>query len=241
MNSLTASRRPTCTEQGKLLCTGCKDVKYCSAETQQADWPSHKHLCSSFKNFQRRPAEDMHRIIYFPKDAKKPEFMWRPLKHHHSDAGFEKVGMGDLINGRVEKGFVIQVNGMTGKPLGYTMYLRYDDDFMANYSKPNKAVTTAANGKLDFSWGGPVYAECGHGALDIVSMEDMDMGTFAALVAFLQDYSNDSAEQKARKGAKTEAVMVPASHPVFDSTSSVSAISERIGLPIHTIKYSPDQ
>ncbi|KAK5138599.1 hypothetical protein LTR08_000187 [Meristemomyces frigidus] len=257
-----------CTEPGTLKCAGCKDVLYCSAECQQADWPTHKLLCKTFNNFQQRPAANMRRIIYFPVNGTKPEFMWRPLKpddrsREFEDGRFDRVDMDEHMNKCVfKKSFTIQINAMNDKPLDYTMVLYYDDDFMDKFPHPNEAITAAANGKLAFLWGGPLYAVCGNGydTMDIRSMKDMGMATFADLVAFLQEYRNESVEHNLRKGPKIQAVkmtcqgerrlrggvvcqqvMVPATHPIFDRSTPISAISERIGMPLLTHKYPKDK
>ncbi|KAL1745784.1 hypothetical protein HDZ31DRAFT_81668 [Schizophyllum fasciatum] len=45
-------------EEGALLkiCTGCRRIRYCSAECQKADWKAHKALCKAFREFEGDPA-----------------------------------------------------------------------------------------------------------------------------------------------------------------------------------------
>ncbi|KAL1760257.1 hypothetical protein FB107DRAFT_287093 [Schizophyllum commune] len=44
-------------EEGAMLktCTGCRRIRYCSAECQKADWKAHKGLCKAFREVEGDP------------------------------------------------------------------------------------------------------------------------------------------------------------------------------------------
>lgn len=67
---------PRCKEQATKTCGGCKNIAYCSAECQQADWPTHKVLCKTFKDFTQRPSAGKCRVVAFLPGEAKPRFMW---------------------------------------------------------------------------------------------------------------------------------------------------------------------
>lgn len=70
---------PRCTDKGTKACGGCENIKYCSLECQQADWPTHRVLCSTFKDFAQRPSADKCRVVAFLPGEKKPRFLWAPV------------------------------------------------------------------------------------------------------------------------------------------------------------------
>lgn len=83
------SREPTsnllctvCPQPGHLICTGCRGTRYCSAECQKVDRPTHKAFCSSLASFSadRRPSPLHVRAILFPENKKKPEWTWALIR-----------------------------------------------------------------------------------------------------------------------------------------------------------------
>ena len=91
-----------CHKLERTACTGCLNAVYCSKACQKRDWPIHKILCKSFKNFadSTRPSKTHIRALLFPDHSATPEFIWLPtstvefpdvnqyLDHPASVAGF---------------------------------------------------------------------------------------------------------------------------------------------------------
>ncbi|OAL01043.1 hypothetical protein IQ06DRAFT_347119 [Phaeosphaeriaceae sp. SRC1lsM3a] len=67
-----------CPNIGTFRCTGCGDIKYCSKQCQKNDWPIHKILCKTIKDFSeaQRPGSDYKRAIRFPLNSDQPHFFW---------------------------------------------------------------------------------------------------------------------------------------------------------------------
>jgi hypothetical protein len=40
-----------CGKVGINICSSCKHIRYCSKECQREDWPNHKVLCKSLKEY----------------------------------------------------------------------------------------------------------------------------------------------------------------------------------------------
>lgn len=71
-----------CPQPGHLTCTGCRSTRYCSAECQKVDRPTHKTFCNSLASFSAdtRPSSFHVRAILFPEDKKKPEWTWALIR-----------------------------------------------------------------------------------------------------------------------------------------------------------------
>lgn len=244
---------PTCTEITKLLCSGCRAVNYCSEECQEADWPAHKLLCSAYKDMEARPNENARRVLFFPPDSSKPVFLWRKVLTYHDDDGtlsFKKPRLSEEMGTEHPDVSTIDRNAITGVPLGYHIYLRYDDNFLQNYQKENLAVAAATKGFSRISWRGPILAYCGlvdpvSAKQDIVNVTDMCMMEYSHVIAyFIRTYRSTDADA-ALKGPKIEAVKVmcngaidagkgprfqavkyPRSHPQMRALGTVSPISK---------------
>ena len=67
-----------CTKEDASLCKQCESAAYCSKDCQKADWPSHKLLCKSFKDFsdEKRPSPGHVRVLSFREDGEAPELRW---------------------------------------------------------------------------------------------------------------------------------------------------------------------
>ena len=258
MAAVVDSSCPCGEDDGKLTCGGCRNIKYCSVECQEADWLSHKLLCKTFKDFQERPEPGMRRIIVFLPGESKPKFMWRPMEQHW---GYQTVTFQDFMKLDTCKSTGTDCHQFTLKPLKRNLNVRFDDDFIAKYTEENKAITKATGGRLFWKWRGPVFAECGlnHGPdKDITQIRDMDMRSFADLVAFFMDYANHSTENRTRKRKQKVLavrsncvgeqrlsgvppfvqVEVPAFHPVFDSFFGIPKISVVVQMPLQTARYN---
>ena len=257
MAAITDPSCPCCKEDGRFTCGGCKNIKYCSAECQQADWPSHRLLCKSFKDLHKRPHPDLRRIIAFPSDEDKPRFMWLPVQQRY---GYQTVDSREFMQDAVANYAPVSHHAFTQKPLQHLVNIRYDDDGMTKYSKPNESIINATGGRSSLLWQGPVFAECGtrySASIEISQVQDMDTRSYADVVAFLIDYHNDSAVNEARKMGKVVGVKancrgdkhakglaqfvkvnIPAHHPIFDSDHAISPISAKVGMPLLTNKYN---
>lgn len=67
-----------CPQPGRLVCSGCRGARYCSAECQRLDRRTHKFFCSAFDRFMtdKRPSPLHVRAILFGEDKKRPEWTW---------------------------------------------------------------------------------------------------------------------------------------------------------------------
>ena len=149
----------------------------------------------------------MRRVIVFLPGEKVPRFAWMKEKKHMS---YSEVDYSSYCPAFAYQ-TPINTNAWTGKGTGYTINLGYDDSFLKNYSDPNKAVITATQGHSQVLWRGPLFAYCGlvynRGECkgEIRAVDDVDMRTYADLVAYLIDYCNKTPEHKLRKGPRSTA------------------------------------
>jgi hypothetical protein len=70
-----------CKEDGTKICGNCHEMHYCSSICQKNDWPMHKLLCKTFKNFSaaERPSPYHKRAILLSEDGDAPHFAWIPI------------------------------------------------------------------------------------------------------------------------------------------------------------------
>src|SRR5690242_11314312 len=69
-------------------CQQCGSSYYCSRKCQKDDWPAHKLLCATYKNFSQEGSRPVHVDkrrsyklgILFPPNKKAPEFVWVECK-----------------------------------------------------------------------------------------------------------------------------------------------------------------
>ncbi|KAF7198526.1 Protein CBFA2T1 [Pseudocercospora fuligena] len=177
---------PCCGDEATKTCSGCRDIRYCSAACQKSDWKIHKHLCKSLGQFPERPRKDMRRAIYFPPDGDKPVFTWLETYPGIGCAHVETEGIIDF--GRSKGSISIPLNVRTMRPLSKRIELHYDDEFNFNYDCQNPALRTACNDVIRVSWRGPLLAYTGATSAetgDIMSVEDFPMHQYSALMAYL--------------------------------------------------------
>jgi hypothetical protein len=216
---------PRCTEPATKQCGGCKSIAYCSLECQQADWPVHKNLCKSFKDFSGpRPQPDMRRVVVFHPNEKKPRFMWASLTDDDWGWGTGRVCPADTLDYH-SKDIVWRVretrkNIWTGQDLGYAIQVWFDDNWCFNSKDTNHAVLATTRGQDPLEWNGPIVVTCqslAAGSIEYASfslsrnsdeMLDMDLLAYSHLAGFLIDYSNDKPSHSFCKGRKVQCVEI---------------------------------
>ena len=252
-----------CTDAATKTCGGCRGVRYCSPECQQADWACHKLLCKSFKDFnQPPPSPDMLRIVVFHPDEEKPRFAWAPtsgpivkdqeLLDHYGDRMFYSKGT--------------NTNAWTGEALGYHVLIHYDDNFIGSYNGRNKAVMSSTQGMDAMGWSGPMTAHCRPSrgprpyepdmGPDMGKLTHMNLQAFSHIVGYLIDRGNDTFAHAMRKRPKVncvkvackgdrdngmpshQIVRVPRSHPVFFGQGHISQVSE-VSFPSCRSNHNP--
>lgn len=194
MESITGTHCPRYTEEATKTCAGCKNIKYCSVECQQADWATHRILCKTLKDFQERPSPDVRRAICFDDKSDKPCFMWKAVKQMTEDSD-EEDGMQyehanfipHLQEGSFIRKMVIEENLWSSADMSYAILLYYDDNFMnSGVHRRNDAVGAATDGKCRFHWRGSMFVVCGtwdDDAYNLSKIHGMDLKSFADLVA----------------------------------------------------------
>lgn len=233
---------PRCLDKATKLCDGCKNIRYCSPECQQADRPAHKLLCRTYDSFTQRPSTSgMCRIVVLLPDEKIPRLTWAPLslsiagRNRENERYSEDIDMNDIIEVTAQQSFRAAYtckNAWTGDPLSRTIKVVFDDNFIANYENKNQAVQAATQGMDDVGWRGPIIAFCGSlgggdCGLDLEKVYDMDMQDYSYLVGFLIGYRNKTAQQAARIGPKVECVKVACKG------------DREVGLPFHQVVRVP--
>jgi hypothetical protein len=242
---------PRCTDAATKICGSCKAISYCSPECQQADWPSHKLLCKSFREFnQPPPSPDMVRIVVFLPEERKPRFMW---VHTSGPILKDRDAIGHHGNS-INYCRATRTNAWTGEDLGYHVLIRYDDNFHGNYEERNRAVVTSTQGMDSVGWCGPMTVHCrphkdGRPNVPDLGPEmgkliHMNLQAFSHAVSFLIDHENGTFMHAMRKRPKLDCVKVackgdrdsgapshqivrvPRSHPIFSGRASVSQVSE---------------
>lgn len=163
-------------------CQRCQAAGYCSEKCQKKDWPSHKLLCKAFVEQGPRPSPDHLRGILFEVDSPKPIPIWLHFEREDKDdLGFtpHNVNYYKTIEPMILTPTEARARG-TGTPtsmMGTTSVvanlrsqhhwgfkwvaeLLYRDSFLADGSKPNKAMLAATNpyGPMEHDFRGPVVA-----------------------------------------------------------------------------------
>lgn len=251
----TQKQCPRCKEPATKTCGGCKNITYCSAECQQADWPTHKILCGTFKDFAQHPSAGKCRVVAFLPGETKPRFMWATLVDEGSYMTFDAQSLFPTSE-RYESKITIHHNAWTDTGLDYELHVYFTTRATDFYPLPNQAVYTACGGlrpkfSYEFNFHGPIFAFCGRlGKFlrdpeyehELVQAHDMDMRTYAHLVAYLTYYYNKgfaslkgpkvpcvkvACEGERKSGTPShQTVRVPRTHPIFIGQGVSSKISE---------------
>ncbi|SMR59284.1 unnamed protein product [Zymoseptoria tritici ST99CH_1E4] len=252
----TASKCLMCTRPSTLRCADCKAVSYCSYECSDASWRFHKALCSSFKDFQTPPAKNMFRVVYLMPDESSPKFCWLDKADFLDKLRGGEGNMYDLIPGaELVQESRVEVNQISGQRQERKLTMYYDENFL-RYAELNKAVVSSTQGLLAYDWRGPIFACAGK-----PGSSDFNMVDFHHLVAFFITFRGKFEINEWLSGPKLQAVlmpcdgetrldatasprsvMVPRLHYIWDEKHDISAVSQRIGMPlfaVHCLTKSP--
>jgi hypothetical protein len=246
---------PRCTEVGTKPCSTCKNIKYCSAECEEADWPSHNSLCTSFTEFtEPRPSTKTRRVVVLLPGEPKPRFMWAPLtKNEINPSAFLDYSSKHLSWKYIEG----DKNVWTRKQLGYVVRVWYDDNFLLNFepSEPGSALFAAIQGQGTTSWGGPIVMsretlpkedldddEEDEKTPRTAKVLDMDMLAFSHATSMLIDHNGEIDRPLCkykklqcvelacgRQGESPEphrVITLPRSHPWFSEEPELSEVSK---------------
>ncbi|KAH9861371.1 hypothetical protein J1614_011117 [Plenodomus biglobosus] len=81
-----------CSKSGKLKCSGCNSMHYCSNACQKTDWRLHKLVCKTFKiHMITQPSPEHRSVIYFPVEEVVPRFMWMKWTEGHNHPGHDAL------------------------------------------------------------------------------------------------------------------------------------------------------
>ena len=138
---------PRCEEKATRVCGGCKNIMYCSTECQQTDWPTHKTLCKSLKEFSERPSADKCRVVAFLPGEAKPRFMWATLEDKGTFMTFDAQGLFPTRE-RYESKITIQHQAWTDTALDYEMNVYFTKRARDYYPRPNETVNNASGGLI---------------------------------------------------------------------------------------------
>jgi MYND finger len=186
-----------CTESSLKICKGCHNSKYCSRECQKADWPTHKLLCKTFKDFASRPGNDYRRAIYLPVSSKKPQFIWLLFERKNDDLSMtahDSPELGTLLGN--DKPFAtlgwMKSNPVRNKKLTHSIDIRYRDTFLTDGSLPNQSILNIKGSELAHDWRGPMVAYGLKGLdFDPANSDDLDMTDLRHIVDYLLTFNRD--------------------------------------------------
>ncbi|KAF2101350.1 hypothetical protein NA57DRAFT_53323 [Rhizodiscina lignyota] len=220
--------------------------KYCSKHCQESDWPSHKLLCKSFREF-HPPFPDACRAIFFPEDTARP--YWIPLRRSESGVDsieevFEEFLAAQGLGGEWER-YPIRSNNVLGRELnkGYSKLkpvikllvsvAAYGDG--PDGTSVNRSVISATNGLCSMRWRGSKLAY-GCSETDAATLYQFSTSTwkiFGSSVTISSSPSPAPAELHSLRPGRIqrtisqgrpefERVSVPMRHNVFDLTAYLS-------------------
>ncbi|KAK5118779.1 hypothetical protein LTR85_007985 [Meristemomyces frigidus] len=164
-----------------------------------------------------RPNEHMRRVLFFPRDSKKPMFLWLSVIDEFDGTGrvaCQQPQMLEQMGTDWPEYDTIYQNDITSVQLGYGIHLCHTENRTDSGLDVNQAVLAATGGMMQSPWRGPLLAFCGKleeeaaEHADIVEVTDMGMAAYSHIIAHLIDRENEDKAHLAIKGPKSQAVKV---------------------------------
>ncbi|KAF2183482.1 hypothetical protein K469DRAFT_582613 [Zopfia rhizophila CBS 207.26] len=203
-----------CNKPGTMTCGGCHCSRYCSGDCQKLDWPVHKLLCKTFRDFETRPGNKFKRAIYFPVSGTGPKFIWLQFEGYDLEDKpyYEQPVYGTLLGEdkpATERVFIDE-NMIVRRNLAHTIILAVRSTFVYDGSLPNKSVAKVDE-ELGYQWKGSFVALGMKGIRQEPRVSD-DLGTtdFRHIVDELriQHYFNFSRPYENVQGEKVKGVRI---------------------------------
>lgn len=191
-----------CYQPGAKTCSGCKNILYCSAKYQKADWSVHKIVCRPYATeFAERPIPEARRALYFPPDELEPRFVW--VKDTvPPEYGTLMLGQGALV----ETTGIYHYPWTDEKIPGY-MYVQCCTDLMFQGREPNHSIVNVVKGKTDFNPIGPwmvLHYDTIKGDIpdeEEEALTDMDTALFHVVIDWIRCYPSHFMRQMQGRSA----------------------------------------
>ncbi|KAJ6482568.1 hypothetical protein C8R45DRAFT_305060 [Mycena sanguinolenta] len=213
---------PTDTQQNCFVCgtltakkcSRCRIKFYCSDEHQKSDWKKHKAVCLS--PAVTLPAVVKTRVeaeldgdgtkftidaILLPWDSDTPRLV-KIICEIYTDPYDEDLGKQHRIDfspyserNDFSESATISTMGYTGPPLGYTLFLVWNGNFLQDGSPLNRSIVKLTKGKADHPWAGNLVACRVEEPITLVARyQDAKAEDLTALAAYFVDYGKRARE-----------------------------------------------
>lgn len=140
-----------CNITAKFCCTGCdsKNKIYCSKGCQKTDWPCHKLLCLTMKDFgdDTRPTKDHYRCILFPDDSFQPKFIWMCAGDHKASQ--------EIVDEYLDGIQLFYESSHLRRDFVHSVEMRFRDSLQIDDSPPNKSIIACTRGVATMPYAGP--------------------------------------------------------------------------------------
>jgi hypothetical protein len=131
-----------CPNPSTLTCSGCENIKYCTAACQQRDATQHNTLCTTFSNFQQRPTAKHYRSIYFPANKSQPRFIWLLFSGERGHQNVDRDDLARYVSGSSSGSTTVTArHGITPpRELKNMLVVQHDQNMFGNRQPANKCL-----------------------------------------------------------------------------------------------------